>query len=1855
MDLLELNPLALSASEFASEPVSKIEIPIDEIFKIHLLNSQGKVQSVCVFCAKSKNTDDLPELFSEIELAIFKADNVEITFSDHLIHKDDSIRIIKKKIVSALGKGTISYDELYLFSFFSVLVNMKSIYQNITKNETIDLTRELFAQLAINLNIDWENVSNIDSTKTVFTYDDLLLLNPSNNELIVQLPIGMKFQEYHDYLFSVDPFHIISSNTSPFSVSSKNLLILFENNLLLNSISTINSQNIYVCLASDVFDFAINQMIDQEYICEIYYPFLKKRGITNIDKLNAMKHVLAEETSKILDTATLRLYDTVDTMYKIYWGRTKELVFGERGIRSYSITLDGGELNHSIPLDSIFKNIHSEKHTPFIKYNPGNRRENMYRLYSERVSTNGKKIPVLSESIIMKLSREIGKGHQIAIYLQHKYQERNYEIFISLNAKGQIQIYGELSIVMMANELEHVLIDAVNPVISQMNGFLQTSGYSLPTFKSLNDVNVELSNYKYIASFVIDKDVSLKKYMGCITSVFDVISDDISEVAALRFKRVENFKEMDAQAALITEVYQSTSSHQAVINALMENYSMSENEAKTLFAAFSDEHQQLNGKILENPGFPTKMSVRKNTKELVVEISEIVSAKYIDILHMYIDCILRLSQDSKSTSVSVDKIKQICGKNKKIGENADKSHVENIVIPIGMQPTAQLYKIQPLRFNIDANLEKGEEGEGEGARDDEEDDGFMFDDYDEYQEGEEGEGEEGEDKEIDGGENTPEVLENDETKYEVKLDGMSIKNPNPFVQRMLDRDPTLFVAEEQPGFPLYSTACPATDRRQPVILTDAEKTKIDETNPNSYDNAVKYGSDPNKPFWYICPRYWCLKTNSSISEEDVKAGKCGKIIPRGEKTVPRGAYVYEFADKSGAHHPTPGFLKDGNKKHPNGLCIPCCFKKPFGAKQNMDAREQCRQDDKAKQEIVGTQKNVSYIISAVSYPIPVKRWGFLPMSLQLFLQTDNSATVSKNNPAIIRPNTPCLLRYGVEQSLNQSFLGCIADLYGYKQATNVPSVKDMREILASSISLDSFLKYQNGSLPAVFRPKMFDQANIDIDKYKEEDIVKNVSDSHIELLEETIAAYENFLQFLRDENSIIDHTYLWDIVIDANVKLMKDGINLVIMDIADNDITNNIRMICPTNSFSPILYDPRKETVILLKHEQYYEPIYLYEEQTTGVVIKKTFIERTTMQSIKNMLTLIQNATKKYCSPQASLPKVYKFRKNNVLSESIRILKTSHYRVISQVLNYNGKVIGICVNREDEQDTVFVPCFPSGKIERLKVAYMDDDDLWIDYRTTRDRLIGIHTETGGKIPCKPTMKILEDGLVVGIMTETNQFVQIDPPSENIDEDGLIIIKHSNYNIADKKLMMSKVEDIERVKTIRMITMENQFYNVFRSTIRLLINKYDNRNELRKMQSILDDKQSLYKQKLKQIENILRKITQTSIAFQDFSEKTLESFGDIVACNQSEDGSCASSQQKYCLTTGDGECKTIFPKNHLISGLKNDTIYFGRMADELVRYQRIRLFMFQPKYYLNLSNTEFNIRGNELFLLQSLLSSEYFRDLVPYNVNKYIQNINYDSASPNISQPYSNEIPLTEQIALTNALVVKTQLNDYILDCIKETKPRVIGNEKAGSWRPSFPTTAKEMVFTTTIVCSYIPMIYILQLHLKTPISIQNIKTTLINGYNSLIELNGDKIIAILRKQGKRELMDSIKSRSVNLETIISSDSYYITDLDWWVLCKQNKLPVVMFSSTTLKYLNLNVDWLRLGGSGRADEKYYFVRSPSLIDLNTPPEYHLITPTFAFSEMKTDSFINAERGSLEFAQNMQSIDNYFAKYVLIPKK
>ena len=92
---------------------------------------------------------------------------------------------------------------------------------------------------------------------------------------------------------------------------------------------------------------------------------------------------------------------------------------------------------------------------------------------------------------------------------------------------------------------------------------------------------------------------------------------------------------------------------------------------------------------------------------------------------------------------------------------------------------------------------------------------------------------------------------------------------------------------------------------------------------------------------------------------------------------------------------------------------------------------------------------------------------------------------------------------------------------------------------------------------------------------------------------------------------------------------------------------------------------------------------------------------------------------------------------------------------------------------------------------------------------------------------QPVIKVVDDGLIVGIITETNQFVQIMPPEENTYDDGLIVQNNSNYLIADSEIAFNREKDLQREKVIRSISLESNFYNVFRNSIKVLISDAKN--------------------------------------------------------------------------------------------------------------------------------------------------------------------------------------------------------------------------------------------------------------------------------------------------------------------------------------------------------------------------------------------------------------------------------------------
>ena len=105
------------------------------------------------------------------------------------------------------------------------------------------------------------------------------------------------------------------------------------------------------------------------------------------------------------------------------------------------------------------------------------------------------------------------------------------------------------------------------------------------------------------------------------------------------------------------------------------------------------------------------------------------------------------------------------------------------------------------------------------------------------------------------------------------------------------------------------------------------------------------------------------------------------------------------------------------------------------------------------------------------------------------------------------------------------------------------AINGMIDIIIEKISLDKFMNLQNGNLVSLFQPKKVNISDIQVENYSDTDFYNSIdlSDkSQYTLLKFTISSYENFKQYLKDEDSIIDHTFLWDIVSSPKIDLFKD-------------------------------------------------------------------------------------------------------------------------------------------------------------------------------------------------------------------------------------------------------------------------------------------------------------------------------------------------------------------------------------------------------------------------------------------------------------------------------------------------------------------------------------------------------------------------------------------------------------------------------------------------------------------------------------------------------------------------------------------
>ena len=325
-------------------------------------------------------------IFNENEKQEIKFSETEVVFINAEIHPDDTIETIKKKYIQASKENDFTYEGIYLFTKTNEKLTARGVYQNLTQNGKISLTRQRFIDFI--LNIDDIDVSNI-SKEDEITYEDVQSLNLESRESwIVSKPVGQQFLALEQsFPYTVNPFNVIEYDDFLTKFSTDILSTI--NQTLLMETKTINN-TLYVCSVKDVLTYIKSVNVSPDTTIRIYFPYLYKLGIKTLENYKENEQKLIVETNKIInDKEWLKNVENIDLFYDVYASRKKNTTIIEQGIKEGIITLLP-EISYNLPLDIVFKIIHATELNPFIKFNPGKRQEKIYRLYTDKIAVNGK-------------------------------------------------------------------------------------------------------------------------------------------------------------------------------------------------------------------------------------------------------------------------------------------------------------------------------------------------------------------------------------------------------------------------------------------------------------------------------------------------------------------------------------------------------------------------------------------------------------------------------------------------------------------------------------------------------------------------------------------------------------------------------------------------------------------------------------------------------------------------------------------------------------------------------------------------------------------------------------------------------------------------------------------------------------------------------------------------------------------------------------------------------------------------------------------------------------------------------------------------------------------------------------------------------------------------------------------------------------------------------------------------------------------------------------------------------------------------------------------------------------------------
>jgi hypothetical protein len=333
-----------------------------------------------------------------------------------------------------------------------------------------------------------------------------------------------------------------------------------------------------------------------------------------------------------------------------------------------------------------------------------------------------------------------------------------------------------------------------------------------------------------------------------------------------------------------------------------------------------------------------------------------------------------------------------------------------------------------------------------------------------------------------------------------------------------------------------------------------------------------------------------------------------------------------------------------------------------------------------------------------------------------------------------------------------------------------------------------------------------------------------------------------------------------------------------------------------------------------------------------------------------------------------------------------------------------------------------------------------------------------------------------------------------------------------------------------------------------------MNQYKNNKIRKQIELSVQNLATTYSNKLKIVEEFLRKLVGGQVQFTgdaDYYKKTKH----VTSCVTMVDANkCLVSDtcQTTKTTTTDGACHLVLPRKNLITHKDNEKMYYGKMADQLIRYPMIYSFVFKPQNYLYFGDVGYDVREDEIIMLQSLITQEYFESLVPMKTNQYASRKSYDEVEPLLGQKYDSQ---TEFFSQTD--VFSEDAFEKWRNCQRKERPI-----SSSVWKKCFPSDFQEAYYTDQVHCSPFILQELIKIHTKKKVSVYELKKELLEEYG---KYTTEKIAHAFIQEGKRgrELL----SGEWTLAAYLFSEHYSFGLLDYWLLAQRYKMPTLFLSNT----------------------------------------------------------------------------------------